>query len=262
MGSEMQDLIYQQSKRLAQLASNLHETAVRFANADQESVAHFTAMNEDLRAWTAQLGLLTSEGAITWGRLSSFLLWLMQRTGLARSESPGSSTSVHASSSRRPTPTYPAPTPTPTTEQSPTPSPTSTPTATPSATATPTQTPSPSPTPTERPILPTNTPGTVVFSSEDLPDQVAHVIDEFIDSFSLVPDPNDPPILYPDDLVSSLETNPITAPYVPYIRGVLTALATLRDLFEPFRKLDPTYPLTEPVPQGSTSSNPAPPDRT
>lgn len=77
------------------------------------------------------------------------------------------------------------------------------------------------------------------------------MIDDFISSFSLKPDLDNPPIHHPNDYLAPLEQIPSTAPLVPILRGILITLATIRDLLEPLEGLDPTYPLGEPLGQDS-----------
>ncbi len=205
-----------------------------------------------MRDWASQRGLLTQDGSIAWAPLSSFLLGLAhprQPLGPREAQSMGA---IQPSGGRTPTPTYPAPTPTPSLVQSPTSSPTPTPTATPSATITPTESPTPSATPSPQPILPTNTPGTVVFDSREFPGQVGAAIDEFLDSISLVPHLDNPPIHHPNDFLTPFEYDPRTAWLVPILRGILTTVATIRDLIKPLEGLDPTYPLGEPLGHGSS----------
>jgi len=167
-------------------------------------------------------------------------------------QKPQSAVPLPASAGPTPTPTSSAPTPTPSPVRSPTATPTPTPSATPSATLPPTMTPTPSATPTPNPLLPTNSPGTPIFDSREFPGQVGSAVDGFIDSFSLIPDPNDPPILHPYDYLSGLESIPIIGRLVPIVRGILTAVATFRDLVRPIIGLDPIYPLGEPLPPGAS----------
>lgn len=77
-------------------------------------------------------------------------------------------------------------------------------------------------------------------------------MDDFIDSFSRIPDLDHPPILYPNDYFSGLDSNPITAPVAQILRGILTGVATIRDLLRPLEGLDPMYPLRDPLPPGPT----------
>ncbi len=145
-----------------------------------------------------------------------------------------------------PTPTPPYPTPTPSPVQSPTQPETATPHPTPSATQSPTQAPTPSATPSPISILPTNTRGPEVFDYEDLKNLAGDAAGEFVDSFSLVP--GDSPPLKPSGFWESLEALPYIGPVVQAARVVLTGWATFKDIFAPFRGLDPTYPLDQPVP--------------
>lgn len=239
MAGELQSMITKQAQRLAELTSELRVHSEEFSSADQESASAIAGLNQALRNWASQRGLLTEDGSIEWAPLSSFFL------GLA-----GPPERVSRGSGQTSTPTYPAPTPTPSLVQSPTSTPTPTPTATPSATITPTESPTPSATPSPQPILPTNTPGTPVFDSREFPDQVGAAVDKFIDSFSPFPDPDNPPILYPYDYLSWMDSNPITARFAPILRGILTGVATIRDLLRPLQGLDPTYPLREPLAPG------------
>jgi len=94
-----------------------------------------------------------------------------------------------------------------------------------------------------------------VFDSREFPGQVGTAIDEFLDSVSLFPHPDHPPIDYPNDIWSTLESNPFTARPAQILRAILTAVATLRDLLRPLEGLDPTYPLGEPLPPGPSGRN-------
>ena len=248
MASELQGIITKQALRLAELTSDLRNVSEEFARADEESASGIEGLSQALRDWATQRGILAEDGSIAWAPLSSFLL------GLAHPRHPAGQTAdaVDRGSGHTPTPTNIAPTPTPSLVQSPTSTPTRTPTATSSATVTPTETPTPSQTPSPQSILPTNIPGTPVFNSSEFPGQVGEAVDGFIDSFSLIPDPDDPPILYPNDFLSWLDSNPITAPVAPILRAILTGVATFRDLLRPLEDLDPMYPLGDPLPPGPT----------
>ena len=251
MASELQRIITKQAQRLAELTSDLRIASEGFAKADEESASGIEGLSQALRDWATQRGLLTEDGSLAWAPLSNFLL------GLAYPRQPLAQTAdqVGPDAGRTPTPTYPAPTPTPSLVQSPTSTPTRTPTATPSATVTPTETPTPSQTPSPQPILPTNTPGTPAVHWQELNDRFFTAIDEFIGSYSKVPHADNPPIDYPNDFLTPVDQYPPTSKVAQLARVILTIFATLRDLWEPIKDLDPIYPLDEPVGQGSTDTN-------
>jgi len=251
MASELQGIITKQAQRLAELTSDLRIASEGFAKADEESASGIEGLSQALRDWATQRGLLTEDGSLAWAPLSNFLL------GLAYPRQPLAQTAdqVGPDAGRTPTPTYPAPTPTPSLVQSPTSTPTRTPTATPSATVTPTETPTPSQTPSPQPILPTNTPGTPAVHWQELNDRFFTAIDEFIGSYSKIPHADNPPIDYPNDFLTPVDQYPPTAKVAQLARVILTIFATLRDLWEPIKDLDPIYPLDEPVGQGSTDTN-------
>jgi len=251
MAGELQSIITKQAQRLAELTSDLRVASEGFAKADEESASGIEGLSQALRDWATQRGLLTEDGSLAWAPLSSFLLGLAHpRQPLAQTADP-----VGRDSGLTPTPTYIAPTPTPSVVQSPTPSPTPTPTATPSATITPTLTPTPSMTPTPLSILPTNTPGTPAVRWLELNDRFFAAIEELINSSSLIPHLDNPPIHYPNDFLTPMEQYPPTAKVAQLARVILTIFATLRDLWEPFKDLDPIYPLDEPVGHGATGTN-------
>ena len=78
MAGELQSMITKQAQRLAELTSDLRILSEEFAKADQESVSGIAGLNQALREWASELGLLAEDGSIAWGPLSSFLLGLAQ----------------------------------------------------------------------------------------------------------------------------------------------------------------------------------------
>ncbi|MFV2045011.1 MAG: WXG100 family type VII secretion target [Anaerolineales bacterium] len=255
IGDEAYARLNARADRLSELSHELDRIAEDFEVADEESLISIQTMSLLMDRFAHLMPSITPAVAMVAWLVPDADLSATQRLGKIYAMKEQRSfrplrrhTNASASSSTpSPTPTPPFPTPTPSPAQSPTEPATATPPPTPSATMPPSSTPTPSSTPSPIPIYPTNTPGTPVFDSEEFREQISEIADKFFFSFSLL---REPLPIYPQTWLDPLKYDPRTAGLAEIARWVLTGSSTAWDIFRPFRDLDPTYPLNEPVPGG------------